>query len=236
MPAYPFLSILLAQYFIYITENRSKVTRVFAYVLTTVTSIAFIAGLLVMTRAVDIYAIAEKYTTKASALHSIASVANAFSGSIISWIIMGLILISIITVIYQTTKRINIKILYATLLMTFCINLFIDGIVMQGIKNDSSARPFAERISKTYDLNNNVYVTNNLREYRNLYAMNFYMGNTFRDFEKEKPANGYFLTTEKDVKKFMEQYGAHYKFEQLAISDQQGDIRSKAILFRFDRQ
>ena len=236
MPAYPFLSILLAQYFIYITENRSKVTRVFAYVLTTVTSIAFITGLLMMTRAVDIYAIAEKYTTKASTLHSIESVANAFSGSIISWIIMGLLLISIITVICQTTKRINIKILYATLLMTFCINLFIDGIVMQGIKNNSSARPFAERISKTYDLNNNVYVTNNLREYRNLYAMNFYMGNTFRDFEKEKPANGYFLTTEKDVKKFMEQYGTHYKFEQLAISDQQGDIRSKAILFRFDRQ
>ena len=143
MPAYPFLSILLAQYFIYITENRSKVTRVFAYVLATITSIAFIAGLLIMTRTIDVYTIAEKYTTRASTLHSIGSMANAFSSSIISWIIMGLLLVSILTVIYQTTKHINIKILYATILMTFCINLFIDGIVMRGIKNNSSARPFA---------------------------------------------------------------------------------------------
>ena len=119
--------------------------------------------------------------------------------------------------------------------MTFCINLFIDGIVMNGIKNDSSARPFAEQIIRDYKLNNNVFVTNNLREYINLYAMNFYMGNSFRDFEKEKPENGYFLTTERDVLKVIEHYGSQYKFEQLAISEHQGDIRSKTILFRFSR-
>lgn len=236
MPAYPFLSILLAQYFIYITENRSKVTRVFAYVLATITSIAFIAGLLIMTRTIDVYTIAEKYTTRASTLHSIGSMANAFSSSIISWIIMGLLLVSILTVIYQTTKHINIKILYATILMTFCINLFIDGIVMRGIKNNSSARPFAEHISKEYELKNNIFVMNNLREYGNLYGMNFYLGNTFRNFEKEMPANGYFLMIEKDVKKITERYGTQYKFEQLAISERQGDIRSKAVLFRFNKQ
>jgi 4-amino-4-deoxy-L-arabinose transferase-like glycosyltransferase len=232
MPAYPFLSILLAQYFIYITENRSKVTRVFAYVLTAIASLAFTAGLLLMTRAVDVYAIAGKYAS-----HSIAGVINALSsGDTVSRIVMGLLPVSIITVIYQATRRINIKILYATLLMTFCINLFIDGIVMRGIKNSSSARPFAEQISKTYDLENNLYVMNNLREYSNLYGMNFYLGNTFRDFEKEKPADGYFLTTEKDIKKLLEQYGTQYRFEQLAISERQGDIRSKAILFRFARR
>jgi 4-amino-4-deoxy-L-arabinose transferase-like glycosyltransferase len=232
MPAYPFLSILLAQYFIYITENRSKVTRVFAYVLTAVASLAFTAGLLLMTRAVDVYAIAGKYAS-----HSMAGVLNALSsGDTVSRIVMGLLAVSIITVIYQATRRINIKILYAILLMTFCINLFIDGIVMRGIKNSSSARPFAEQISKTYDLENNLYVMNNLREYSNLYGMNFYLGNTFRDFEKEKPAGGYFLTTEKDIKKLLEQYGIQYRFEQLAISERQGDIRSKAILFRFARR
>ena len=236
MPAYPFISILIAQYFIYITENRAKVTRIFAYVLTTLTSIIFIAGMLMMTKVVDINTIIAEYTDKASTIHSVKSVTAVFDPqNTTCCIIMALLLMSIITVIYQTTKRINIKILYSTILLTFSLNLFIDGIVMNGIKNDSSARPFAEHISKTYDLNGNVFVMNNLREYGNLYAMNFYMGNTFRDFEKEKPESGYFLTIEKDIKKIMEKYGSQYKFEQLTVSDRQGDIRSKAVLFRFSR-
>ena len=236
MPAYPFISILLAQYFIYITENRSKVTRIFAYILTILVSITFVAGILLMTEIVDFNTIIAGYTTNISTLHSVESITGAFaSDSVINWIIMALLLVSITTVIYQTTKRINIKILYATILMTFCLNIFIDGIVMKGVKNDSSARPFAEQITRDYKLNDNVFVMNNLREYGNLYAMNFYMGNNFRDFEKEKPESGYFLTTDRDVQKIMEHYGTQYKFEQLAISERQGDIRCKAILFRFNR-
>jgi 4-amino-4-deoxy-L-arabinose transferase-like glycosyltransferase len=139
LSAYPFLSILLAQYFIYITENRSKVTRIFAYVLTTIVSVAFVAGILIMTHAVDFNAIIAGYTANVSILHLIESITNTFaSNHVMSWIIMVFLLISIITVIYQTTKRINIKILYATILMTFCLNLFIDGIVMKGVGHESS--------------------------------------------------------------------------------------------------
>ena len=236
MPAYPFISILLAQYFIYITENRSKVTRVFAYILTSLASIAFIAGVLMMTNIVDFNAIVAGFTDKASTLHTVECVTAAFNpGSTMCWIIMALFLGSIITVIYQTTKHINIKILYSTILLTFCLNLFIDGIVMDGFKNESSPRPFAEQISKDYNLDGNVFVMNNLREYGNLYGMNFYMGNTFRDFDKEKPDSGYFLTIDRDFSKVLEKYGSQYKFEQLAISERQGDIRGKAILLRFSK-
>ena len=236
MPAYPFISILLAQYFIYITENRAKVTRVFAYILTSLVSIAFIAGMLMMTNIVDFNTVVAEYTDKASTVHTVECITAAFDpGSASCWIIMALLLGAIITAIYQTTKRINIKILYATILLTFCLNLFIDGIIMNGIKNDSSPRPFAEQIIKEYNLDGNVFVMNNLREYINLYGMNFYMGNNFRDFEKEKPESGYFLTTDRDISKVMKNYGSQYKFEQLAISERQGDIRSKAILLRFNR-
>jgi 4-amino-4-deoxy-L-arabinose transferase-like glycosyltransferase len=236
MPAYPFIAILLAQYLIYITENRSKVTRIFAYLLTTVVSAAFIAGLLIMTQVLDPHAIASRFTAKVSTLHKIESIADAFSfHRATTWICMISVLISIGTVVYQTTRRINIKILYATILMTFCLNLFIDGIVMKEFKNDASARPFAEEISKTYDLRGKVFVMNNLFEYKNLYCINFYMENTFRDFEKEKPQSGYFLITQKNIPKFMEHYGSQYRFEQLAVSEYQGDIRDNAVLFRFSK-
>jgi 4-amino-4-deoxy-L-arabinose transferase-like glycosyltransferase len=234
MPAYPFLSILLAQYFLYVTENRSKVTRIFAYVLTSIASIVFIAGLSVMTQAIDLHAVVAQFTTRESTLNAIEIITSRFAyDNVASLTIMTLLLLSIITVIFHLTKHINLKILYATILVMFNINLFIDGIVMRNLKNNTSARPFAERISKDYELKNNVYVMNNLREYQNLYGMNFYMNNTFRDFEKEKPESGYFLTTEKDVAKVQERYGSQYKFDPLAVSGRQGDTSSKAVLFRF---
>lgn len=227
MPAYPFISILLAQYIIYVTENRSKVTRIFAGVLTGVASLVFAAGLLLMTHAADVASIVPD---------ALAGVAGAFSfDSATCLTAMSLLGVSIATVICQLTKRINLKILYATLLLTFSVNLFVDGVVMKSIKNDASSRPFAEYISGAYELDGRVFVMNNLREYRNLYGMNFYMKNSFRDFEKERPDEGYFLTTERDVLKALERYGAEYRFEQLAVSARQGDIRCKAMLFRFRR-
>jgi 4-amino-4-deoxy-L-arabinose transferase-like glycosyltransferase len=236
MPAYPFLSILLAQYFIYITENRPKVTRAFAYVLTGIASTVFIAGLSVMTQAADFNAIAAKFTAGEAALNAVGSITSLLAyDAVTSWVIMALLLVSILTTVFHLTGHIHLKVLYATILLTFGMNLFIDGIVMRSIKDDTSARPFAEQISRDYEPDNNLFVMNNLREYQNLYGMNFYMNNVFRDFEKEKPVNGYFLTTEKDVRKVLERYGSQYKFDRLAVSGRQGDIRSKAVLFRFSR-
>lgn len=236
MQAYPFISILLAQYLIYITENRSQVTRIFAYILTTVISIIFLAGILTMTQAVDLPALFGRYTDAVSDLHPIKYFTNAFSESgVFTWMIMGLLLISIVTVVYQTSRRINIKILYGAILMTFCMNLFTDGIIMKSIKNNMSSRPFAEQISRDYDLKDKVYVMNDLPQHKNLYGMNFYMGNTFHDFEEKKPQSGFFLAAESDVPEIMETYGSHYHFEQLAVSGFQGDIRDHAVLFRFHK-
>ena len=73
---------------------------------------------------------------------------------------------------------------------------------MRGIREGDSCRVFAERILEEYPLNKkNVYVVNNLRIYRNLYGLNFYMGNIFHDFDKETPAKGYFLIGENEMEK-----------------------------------
>jgi hypothetical protein len=147
------------------------------------------------------------------------------------------LLFAIITVIYQTTKRINIKILYSSILLTVALYFFIDGIAMHVFKQSASPRPFAEQIEKDYRLSQEkVYVMNNLREYGNLYGMNFYMGNRFHNFEKERPASGYFLTTEKDAPKILERYGTKYAFTPIAKSARHGDIRGVAVLMRFEPQ
>ena len=106
-------------------------------------------------------------------------------------------------------KKINIKILYATIALAFAINLLIDGVVMRGIRQGSSARPFAKQVQKEYPLDDmNMYVMNDLKTYANLYGLNFYLGNKFHNFGQEQPVSGFFFCTVKDLenctKKIME--------------------------------
>jgi 4-amino-4-deoxy-L-arabinose transferase-like glycosyltransferase len=229
MPAYPFISLLLAQYFIYVTENFPKVTRIFGIVLVSAASIVFLASFLVMTGILNGNSLPPD--------DFLGGVTDMLTANLLSTkLIAVFFLVSIITVIYQLSRRINIKILYSTILLTFCINFFIDGTVMKSIKKNRSAKPFAERIMKEYRLEQeDVYVMNSLREYRNLYALNFYMGNHFHNFETDKPRHGFFLAGENDLSGIVERYGSRYEFERLETSDYLGDIGCKAVLLKFTR-
>lgn len=209
MPAYPFIAIFLAQYTLYITEYRTKVTRVFAAFMASITAVVMIAVALTMAGAIDPVKIASQYTSHQSTLEMVELVSNMFAYPCGLTICILIVLLAILaTVYYQMFKKINIKILYATIALAFAINLLIDGVVMRGIRQGSSARPFAKQVQKEYPLDDmNMYVMNDLKTYANLYGLNFYLGNKFHNFGQEQPVSGFFFCTVKDletVQKIME--------------------------------
>lgn len=209
MPAYPFIAIFLAQYTLYITEYRTKVTRVFAAFMASITAVVVIAVALTMAGAIDPVKIASQYTSRQSTLETVELVSNMFAYPCGLTICILIVLLAILaTVYYQMFKKINIKILYATIALAFAINLLIDGVVMRGIRQGSSARPFAKQVQKEYPLDDmNMYVMNDLKTYANLYGLNFYLGNKFHNFGQEQPVSGFFFCTVKDletVQKIME--------------------------------
>lgn len=239
MPAYPFIALFLAQYAIYITEYRTKVTRVFAAFLAAVVTVVWIAVFLTMAGLIDPLAIAAHYTTRLSTLQTVRWITQTLqSPDFLAIVLMLLTLLALVTVCYQLFKKINIKILYATIALTFTVNLLIDGVIMRGIRQGSSARPFAERILKEYPLSrDNVYVMNNLKEYRNLYGLNFYMGNAFRNFETDRPAEGFFLCGEKDMEKVAARYGDTYRFSLQTASEQPiAEVKQTVGLYRFEKK
>ena len=149
MPAYPFIAIFLAQYTLYITEYRTKVTRVFAAFMASITAVVMIAVALTMAGAIDPVKIASQYTSHQSTLEMVELVSNMFAYPCGLTICILMVLLAILaTVYYQMFKKINIKILYATIALAFAINLLIDGVVMRGIRQGSSARPFAKQVQK----------------------------------------------------------------------------------------
>lgn len=237
MPAYPFIALFLAQYALYITEYRTKVTRIFAAFLASVTSVVMIAALLTMTGVIDPVAIVRLYTDRASTLESAQMITQVLtSPGLLTICIFIVNLTALGTVYYQMFKKINIKILYATIALTFAINLLIDGVIMRGIREASSSRPFAERILNEYPLNKeNIFVMNNLRIYRNLYGLNFYMGNIFNNFEKEQPTKGYFLIAESEMEQVRSAYGDKYEFRPLTSTDQAiSELGQKIELYEFN--
>lgn len=238
MPAYPFIALFMSQAILYLTEHRSKLTRVFAGVLTAVASVAFVTALLCMTGTVDLAALASQYTSRASTLQTFEAVGQAFRPSVSTIIVLAFLLTALLTSYYQLFKKINIKMLYASIFLIFCVHLFIDGIVMRGIRNENSSRAFAREIRGAYPLNkDNLFVMNNLRQYTNLYGLNFYLGNCFHNFETEQPQTGYFLADERDYPKVLERYAGVYTFEELRTSGRiLADVKARVVLSRFARK
>lgn len=238
MPAYPFIAIFLAQYAIYITEYRTKVTRIFAAFLVSVTSVVLIGICLTMAGVIDPLTIVSHYTDRASTLAQVEAVSTMFSScNGLTVGILAVVLLAVVTVLYQMSKKINIKILYATIALSFTINLLIDGVIMRGIRQEGSARPFAERVLKEYPLNDkNMYVMNDLRIYRNLYGLNFYLGNRLHNFETEMPDEGFFFAIPDDLEKVAQRYAGQYTFDILTSSEYiVQEMRRPIVLCSFER-
>lgn len=129
----------------------------------------------------------------------------------------------------------NIKVMMAGFGLMLAINLFMDSYLLPGFKNAYSTRPFAELLEKKYDLNGNVYVTNYLKSYRNLYSLNFSMHNRFKNIAIERPEEGYFVALELDIDRIKEQY-SNYEFTLLESSDKMNENKNEILFFKIKKK
>ena len=239
MPAYPFISLFVAQAMLYVAEHRSRCTRVFAGVLAAIGTAAFGVAVLTTAGALHPVEIVARFTQHPDTLAAVDAVAQGFVHPTVATIIaLSLLAIALLTVGYQMSRRINIKILYSSLFLSVALNFFIDGAVMHSLRNRTSSRAFAERIRREYPAEQDrIYVMNDLRSgFTNLYGLNFYLGNRFRNFDAERPATGCFLSADRDSTLLSERFGQQYAFRPLTHSGRSlADVRSRVTLYRFER-
>ena len=235
LPAYPFLALFMAQGAIYITEYRTKVTRVFAAFIAAIATVGAIATTLTVFKAIDLVAIVGNYTSDSGVLMQVDSIQNALTNpSIITILILAFYLIILFTTYYQMSKKINIKILYATIALAFAINLYADGVIVHALRERSSCKEFAKELKDNFPLTDkNTYVLNDLMSYRNMYGLNFYMGNNFNNFEENAPLSGYLFITENDFPKLQSDY-SDYVFDIVSTSKHEiSEVHCKILLTYF---
>ena len=122
--------------------------------------------------------------------------------------------------------------LFSILALFICFQVFLEASVFPAFKDSYSSRPFAGKIQAKYNMNDSTYVINDLSLYRNLYGLNFYMGNHFKNFEKELPAKGYLILGLYMKDPISKKYSGEYTFEELDRStDKYNDFNDIMVLY-----
>jgi len=126
---FPFLALFMAQYFIYLAEYRSYTLRFFASILLAGVCIMMLMIIFQLTGIVDFNALIAGVVTNRSVLEQLQTVFESLSPGIVQVFSYFMLIISASVLCYQLRKKINIKILYASIFVVFCINLFINNLI-----------------------------------------------------------------------------------------------------------
>ena len=218
MPAYPFISIFIAQYVLYLTEYKPKIIRTFAvFVGIAACILGTVILLTITTRWIDPVSLMSNMVNDTDWLIQFSAIWQSIHVSQLgSEVLLILLLFSIFFLFSSFRKKLYLKTLYATFGVYMSFFVLMDCVIIPAYKNAITLRPAAENIISRYSkANDNIFVMNNLLEYSNMYGLNFYMHNSFRNFEKEMPIEGYFLTGINSFEKVMRKYDTFYDFTLL---------------------
>ncbi|MDR1372125.1 MAG: glycosyltransferase family 39 protein [Dysgonamonadaceae bacterium] len=119
-------------------------------------------------------------------------------------------------ILYIKKKKPWLRHLYKIVSIYIVLWIAIDAFVLPFYKNSITEKPFAEQIKQKYpNLLQNLYAVNNLKEYSNMYGLNFYLDSSFSNFEETKPEKGYLLIGKSSFNKIKKRHSNDYQFSLL---------------------
>ena len=234
MPAYPFAAYLLAMLFEWAGEIKTKLISSMYQVVKVITIIFL--SLTAFGAIVDLKPIAAKLIHNAKTLNDVNLFADAFGHPAVGAVVMWLLLVAVLVLsVFIARKEKGIVLIFTMLSLFVTVQLFLEDVAFPVFKNAYSSQSFAKEIVGKYPLKNKTYVMNNLSKYTNMYGLNFYMNNNFRNFEKELPEDGYFITGLNYIDQIRESY-KQYQFDELDRSpNKYNDYDDIIILYKIHK-
>lgn len=235
MPVYPFAAYLLVLLYEWALIKRPGLIKGMAVF------IAALSGLLllleVVFRFVNLHDSFGYLFKDVKTNYDVSVFSEAFRHpGIVAVIVWGLLFSVLIMNQFILRKKSIKTILVGMLLLFACLQAFMEGSVYSVFKDAYSSKPFAEKITSKYNLTGNTYVMNDLTAFPNLYGLNFYTGNHFKNFEKELPANGYFITGSTMIDQIRKKYSGQYTFEELDRSPNKfNDFNDIMVLYKLTK-
>jgi len=129
MPAYPFIAVFMAQYIIYLTKHKPKITRIFSLIIGYMGVLMALVILLAMVAHLVDPMQLFGFIKSERILSDIATVWSYFGTFNLLYVILLCILLYTIYILFsQLRKKNNLKLLYATVGLYLAIFLTLDGI------------------------------------------------------------------------------------------------------------
>jgi 4-amino-4-deoxy-L-arabinose transferase-like glycosyltransferase len=211
LPIYPFASFLLARVILWVEKVRPSLIHLLSNILLTL--VALILLLTCLAHFINISDIVAPFVTSLKTSYDVALFAKYFQNPKWSDFVLWFILLVVFILILNRQRTKNGRILIFSIFILFIsLQVFLEGTAYPVFKNGHSVKHFASELSATFNLKNDAYVVNDLRFYGNLYGLNFYLGNVFKNFEKELPSHGYLIIGEKDLPVLRKKYTGRYSF------------------------
>jgi len=232
MPAYPFAAYLLTLIYEWAMEFKPQLIKTLSYFILVISGI--ILFLVFVFHFVNLDTIVGSMIHHAQTLHDIGLYSAAFQHPSLFGVLLWSLLLAVSIVCITFLRKNSIKtIFFGTMALYICFHIFLEGFAFPIYKNAYSSRPFAEKIEAKYDLKDMTYVLNDLRYYPNLYGLNFYLGNHFKNFEKDLPSSGFFIVGQNNTEEIQKKYAGTYTFEELERSpDKYNDFKDVIILYK----
>lgn len=232
MPVYPFASYLLVLLYEWTIAKKPTLLKGLAYF------ILVLSGLMLALEA--IFHFINLNDLVSSLFHDAKTQRdiNVFSvtfqhPSYLVIVVWFLLLAALVTFLFVLKKNSLYYTLFGMLALFICLQVFLEGSAYPEFKDSYSSRPFANKIMAKYDLKGNTYVVNNLALFPNLYGLNFYLGNNFKNFENELPLKGYFITGKSMIDQIRQKYVGKYTFEELERTpDKYNDFNDIEVLYK----
>ena len=235
MPAYPFAAFLLTLLYEWALRTKPNLIKITGYIILVLSGI--VLSLQLIFRFFNLSELTGSYIHDLRTIHDFRIFSIEFNHPTLLTAFMWLLLLNVFIICRMLLKRKTTRTtLFGILALFICFQVFLEASAFPVFKDSYSSRPFAEKIQARYNLKDSTYVINDLSEFPNLYGLNYYTGNHFKNFEKELPSKGYFITGSTMIEKIRQKYAGKYTFEMLDQSESKyNEFNDIMVLYRIKR-
>lgn len=233
LPAYPFLALLLAQWFERLIEQRHFALRLTAAVVSTLATLTLLLIGGTYWGVIHPDTLAQAWGIKGETAHTLQLLTPHFQelsllGALLSIALLG----SLLYLGMMPRKESRKKLFYATFGVMFCLNLLLDGYILPVVKNGTSLRNFALECRETAK---EETICMPSMEGLRFYVINYYLHNSLKPLNTTRPASGYCFVIEAEFQALQERYEGVYTFEEVRRTPHRyNDLRRVVLFVKFE--
>ena len=233
LPIYPFIAYFIAEYIIYLVNNKQKVVTIYNGILASLGILLTVVLIIIKCGLIPHSIFQGKHADEN--IGFLQALEDLSLG--INWLLIMLPII--LGIYYFTSKKSKSILTYGGGILALTLFMSLDGVYLPAILNTKSNLPVAERIKITAP-NEKVYSFITDTEPGNRmhpFTVNFYMGGNVLPFIEFEPTQGILLLDESETAVFNERYGHDYSLEQWPNSRYKScDNRRMTHIYSFQKK